>query len=422
MSQMQNQTLEALVREQLDLALADCRSTRQCPELEDRDFLFEGVVRVLGAYDSGRAWLQHQREQARAHTPRSTAFDALNSPRRHTTVTEATEALQRNLVRELAGAGVDHLADFPELADWNVLAADGHAVEHAAHAARDGRGRHVADAALYTLDLRTGLTAFLRPVAGDGRHAHEWPAFKAAVRHLRPALRTLWINDRAFIDNGTWDRFRQRGIYQITRLKENMYPIEEQPLRFDRTDPVNAGVRRFARVRFHGVPGFFLLVDFRDPETNQRYRFLSSLPDTFRPGLIAWLYLLRWKIEKLYDIFKNKLHQTKAWANSPAAAAIRPLLVSMTYNLLLWLQHRLRLNFGIADDKVARKFDAHLAQRTDAALAADRTVHPLHAATLPRRMAQMTAQFIRCVANHLFIHKPLRAILPAFREAQLVYL
>ena len=422
MSQMQNQTLEALVREQLDSALEGCRSTRQCPELEDRDFLFEGVVRVLGAYDSGRAWLQHQREQSRAHTARSTAFDALNSPRRHATVAEASEVLQRNLVRALAGDGVDHLADFPELADWNVLATDGHAVEHAVHAARDARGRHVADAGLYTLDLRTGLTAFLRPVAGDGHHAHEWPAFKASVRRLRSALRTLWITDRAFIDNGTWNRFRRQGIYPITRIKENMYPIEEQSLSFDRTDPVNAGVRRLARVRFHGVPGFFLLVDFRDPETGQRYRFLSSLPDTFRPGLMAWLYLLRWKIEKLYDTFKNKFHQTKAWANSPAAAAIRPLLVSMTYNLLLWLQHRLRVDFGIADDKVARKFDVHLAQRTDAAVASDRTVHPLHAATLPRRMAQMSAPFIRCVANHLFVPRPLRAILPAFRAAQWVYL
>jgi hypothetical protein len=422
MSQMQDRTMEQLIREQLDSALDGSRSTRQCPELEDRDFLFEGVVRVLGSYDSGRAWLQHQREQARAHTARSTAFDALNSARRHTTVAEAAEALQQNLTRELSGAGTDHLADFPELADWNVFAADGHAVEHAVHAPRDERGRHVADAGLYTLDLRTGLSAFLRPVAGAGHHAHEWPAFKAAVRRLRSASRTLWVVDRAFIDNGGWDRFRRQGIYQITRLKENMYPVEELPLAFDRTDPVNTGVRRFSRVRFHGTPGFFLLVDFRDPETGQRYQFLSSLPDTFRPGLIAWLYLLRWKIEKLYDTFKNKLHQTKAWANSHAAAAIRPLLISMTYNLLLWLQHRLHTDFGIADEKVARKFDAHLEQRSDAALAVDRRVHPLHAATLSRRMAQMTAQFIRCVANHLFVPKPFRAILPAFREAQLVYL
>lgn len=422
MSQMQDQTIEQLIRKQLDSALDGCRSTRQCPELEDRDFLFEGVVRVLNAYDSGRAWLQHQREQDRTHIARSTAFDALNSVRRHTTVAEAAEALQRNLTRELSAAGVDHLIDFPELADWNVFASDGHAVEHAVHAARDERGRHVADAGLYTLDLRTGLSAFLRPVAGAGHHAHEWPAFKASIRRLHSALRTLWVVDRAFIDNEGWDRFRRQGIYQITRLKENMSPVEEHSITFDRIDPVNAGIRRFSRVRFHGTPGFFLLVDFRDPETGQRYRFLSSLPDTFRPGLIAWLYLLRWKIEKLYDTFKNKLHQTKAWANSTAAAAIRPLLISMTYNLLLWLEHRLHSDFGIADKKVARKFDAHLKQRRKAALAADRTVHPLHVMTLSQRMAQMTAQFIRCVANHLFVPKPFKAILPAFKEAQLAYL
>ena len=165
-TQMQDQTLEALAREQLDAALHCCRSARKCPELEDRDFLFEGVARVLGAYDSGRAWLQHQRETDRRHTPRSTAFDALNSPRRQATVTEAAEALQSNLARALTDGGVDHLADFPELAEWDVLAADGHSVEHATHAARDARGRHVAEAGVYALNLRTGLSLFLRPVAG----------------------------------------------------------------------------------------------------------------------------------------------------------------------------------------------------------------------------------------------------------------
>lgn len=421
-TQMQDQTLEALAREQLDAALHCCRSARKCPELEDRDFLFEGVARVLGAYDSGRAWLQHQRETDRRHTPRSTAFDALNSPRRQATVTEAAEALQSNLARALTDGGVDHLADFPELAEWDVLAADGHSVEHATHAARDARGRHVAEAGVYALNLRTGLSLFLRPVAGDGRHAHEWPAFKSTVSRWRPAKRTLWVLDRAFIDNAAWARLRARGLYQITRLKENMYPIEESPLKFDRNDPANAGVRRFSRVRFRGVEGVFLLVDYRDPETAERYQFLSSLPESFRPGLVAWLYFLRWKIEKLYDTFKNKLHQTKAWANSAAAAVIRPLFISMTYNLLLWLQHRLHSDFGIADDKVARKFDAHLQKRTAAAVAAHCSVHPLHWASLPRRMAQMTAQFIRCVANHLFVPKSLQAILPAFRTAQWAYL
>jgi hypothetical protein len=34
----------------------------------------------------------------------------------------------------------------------------------------------------------------------------------------------------------------------------------------------------------------------------------------------------------------------------------------------------------------------------------------------------MTQQFIRCVANILFIPKPLEAMLPAFRSAQEAYL
>lgn len=35
------------------------------------------------------------------------------------------------------------------------------------------------------------------------------------------------------------------------------------------------------------------------------------MPEGFRPGVLIWLYFLRWGIEKLYDTF-NKLHETKA--------------------------------------------------------------------------------------------------------------
>lgn len=419
---VQDKTVGEYVRDQIDLALEGCRNHRKCREFPDRDFLFDGIVRVLGAYDSGRHWLQDRREKRGGSLARATAFDALNSSRRQTMTMEAAEVLQKNLSNQLLKMDVDHLASFPELRKWNVLAADGHAVEHAAHAPRDDKGRHVPDVGLYALDLRTGLSAFLRPVKGAGHHAHEWPAFKAAIRELRPAKRTLWVQDRAFIDLAGWQRYRGRGVYQITRLKDGMCPIQEQNVRFDKDDPVNVGVRRCRRVGFRGVRGSFLLVEYRDPETRQLYRFLSTLPETFRPGLVAWLYLLRWKIEKLYDTFKSKLHETKAWANSRAAAVIRPLLISMTYNLLVWLQHYLHSDFGIADDKVARKFRQLLVLREKTARVAGRCLHPLHLATLPHRLAQMSVQFIRCVNNHLFAPDPIYAILPAFRAAQLAYL
>lgn len=422
MSLMEDQTVAQLIREQLKRGLDRTRHVRVCESFPDEEFLFGGVERVLGAYDSGRDWLQRQRDQGRGSVPRATAFDALNSPRREAMTGDVATALQRDFARLFVDEGVDHLAAFPELKDWTVLACDGHAVEHACHAARDPRGRHVADSSLYTLDLRTGLSAFLRAVGGDGRHAHEWPAFRSAIREFRPDTRVVFVEDRAFIDLTNWDRYRRRGLHQITRMKENMYPIEETPLPFDRDDPVNAGVRRYTRARFRGLPGTFLLITYRDPETHELYTFLSSMPEGFRPGVLAWLYFLRWGIEKLYDTFKNKLHETKAWANSPAAASLRPLFLSIAYNLLLWLQHRLHRDFGISDQKVEQKFRTHVEQRAQAAEAANRRLHPLLDLTLPHRLAQMSAQFIRCVSNLLHSPKPLRQLLAPFREAQLAYL
>jgi hypothetical protein len=422
MSMLKDQTVAELIREQLNRGLERTRHARACESFPDADFLFAGVERVLGTYDSGRDWLQRRRDQGRGPVARATAFDAINSSRREAMTRDVAAALQREFVGQLAEEGVDHLAAFPELKAWTVLACDGHAVEHACHADRDARGRYVPDSGLYTLDLRTGLSAFLRPVGGDGRHAHEWPAFRAAVRELRPDTRVLFVEDRAFIDLPRWDRYRRRGLHQITRLKENMYPVEETPLPFDRTDPVNVGVRRYTRARFRGVKGTFLLITYRDPETGEAYTFLASLPEGFRPGVLAWLYFLRWGIEKLYDTFKNKLHETKAWANSPSAAAVRPLFISLAYNLLLWLQHRLHRDFGIRDEKVARKFRAHIAQRAEAAAKANRQLHPLCTLTLSHRMAQMSAQFIRCVSNLLHNPMPLRRLLAQFQDAQLAYL
>jgi len=46
---------------------------------------------------------------------------------------------------------------------------------------------------------------------------------------------------------------------------------------------------------------------------------------------------LRWKIEKLFDVFKNKLHQQKAWANGLTAARTQAHLTALTHNLLTLL-------------------------------------------------------------------------------------
>jgi len=38
----------------------------------------------------------------------------------------------------------------------------------------------------------------------------------------------------------------------------------------------------------------------------------SDAPQKLRPGLIAFLYKLRWDVEKVFDQLKNKLNEQKA--------------------------------------------------------------------------------------------------------------
>jgi hypothetical protein len=60
------------------------------------------------------------------------------------------------------------------------------------------------------------------------------------------------------------------------------------------------------------------------------------------PRLIVHLYRMRWHIEKSFDEFKNKLHETKAWTSGHNAKQIQAHLIFLTENLLLLLRPLLR--------------------------------------------------------------------------------
>ncbi len=99
--------------------------------------------------------------------------------------------------------------------------------------------------------------------------------------------------------------------------KSNLRVYHYEDLEFDREDPVNTGVISYEAAGFAAFQSAAMhRVVYRNPETGRVYRFLTTLSD-LEPGLIALLYLLRWRIEKVFDIFKNKLHETKAWGNGP---------------------------------------------------------------------------------------------------------
>ena len=405
----------------LDSLIADAfdytRKERPCEALPDRDLVREGVLRVLSQVDSGRDWLQQSMEKGQGLATRGTFFPALHSERRRGMVEDIAVALTRRAARELAALGIDHLSAFPELDPYRCLAADGHTVQHASHAELRPSGNHNPVSCIYALDLRSGLPKAFAQVSGDGKRRHEWPVFEQTLLSLEDPHEgmqgTIHVLDRAYIDNLFWSlHAKHKHHYVVTRMKSNMKPLMRAPLEFDRDDPVNAGVVGYYHVGFNNASTMYLIV-YEDPETGTPFEFLSTVPG-IRPGLAAWLYFLRWKIEKTFDTFKNDFGEDKAWANGEDANAIQSACTAMAYCFCRIVERRLGADHGLTDGKVERKHDKQLEEREERAAAKGRAVHPLHRVTQAHRMAKLSAQFIRTVRNHLFSQKRVLALLGMF--------
>jgi hypothetical protein len=317
---------------------------------------------------------------------------------------------------------------FPELKDRAVWAGDGHHIEHACHAMRDSKGRHVSVNSLYLLCLHTGMMVNLAPVQGNGVYRNELPVFRKALPKFldrqsgaRGKASTIFLFDMAYIDNEFWGRARSvsnAGAVLISRMKENMNPSEGTERAFDRSDPVNEGVDGDLEIRFtNGVK--MRLVVYTDPETGRCYQFLTTDFD-LRPGVIAWLYLLRWRIEKVFDTSKNKLQETKAWANGQVAQQIQGHFLALTHNLLILFRCLLEDEHDLREEKVERKATTALRNREEIAAKKGCHLHPL-TFKLPR-IVQLTAQFIRSVRNHISRRTPLRLALASLAVMLIRYL
>ena len=114
-----------------------------------------------------------------------------------------------------------------------------------------------------------------------------------------------------------------------------------------------------------------------------------------RPGVIAPLYFLRWKTEKVYDVLKNKLKERKGWARGAIAANIQAQFMALLHNLLAVLLAELE-DKGAWERKVEeRKKKRREATPEDKRVPAQDMVRYAHA---------MTCQFIR-LPRHAVRHK-----------------
>jgi len=400
----------------LEAILPKLTSTRACPELPDSDWLALGVLRVLHAVPSGRGFLQEIGPGLDNCPDVGRFFDALRSERRLALCSEADALLAASLSEVLP----DALAGVPELDGFDVYAGDGHWHRAAAHDRRPFPDAPKSSCGhFYALDMRRDMLRHICGADGINReHEHDMRALKRQTlaslrRGARKRRKVLYVWDRAGIDFAAWEQWKRGGVYFLSREKENMVlePFRQEV--WDRGDDRNAGVLNDeltqsatgARVR---------RITFLDAASGVVYVFVTN-EMTLPPGVLSELARRRWNIEKVFDVLKNKLAETRAWASSETAKSMQALFICMTHQLLRALEHNLEDEHGIRPEReLGRRRERIDAMRADASRDLRQTPS-LRAEAL--RLTQLTVKFLRWLRAWLRRRAPWQVLIDALRHS-----
>ena len=307
------------------LALSRAKNSRECSEYSDQEHLNSGIQRVLEAVTSGREWVQRLRLKLNLNLSVSNFFSSLRSDRRKELIKEISADVRGQTDRSIClRTASDPLAAHPELDGFAVYASDGHSHKASAHESPI-QGKKRAPTHIYTCNLRShSLTHTALTNANlSKKKEHEISTLKQiGANRLRmgesKGIKVIQVYDPAIIDYSQWFKWKQgHGIYILTLEKSNSALQVSSQRNWDKTDERNLGVLNEELVK--SSTGITLRrVTYRDSVTGKEYRFITN-ELTLPPGLIAFLYKLRWDIEKIFDQIKNKLMEQKAWANSQTA-------------------------------------------------------------------------------------------------------
>lgn len=402
----------------------DSKHGRNCTILNDQLWVELGVRRCLELFQSGRDFLQYLADKHDTQLKISTFFESLKSKRRLTHLKEISQLLCARMTKNMP----DPFSGYSSLSDFDLYAGDGHFIQAATHDKAKPRNhttksldpneattRQVttkyATGHIYTINLRTHAMSHLAVADQVTRKKeHEMRALKRQTaaqlrQHASKGRKVLYVWDRAGIDFRQWHQWKhQSGIYFLSREKENMKLTVMGKHHYDGKSAINQGILD-DELMGTSMGVSIRRVTYKDAETGIIYKYLTNLPESVPPGVIALLYKSRWDVEKVFDEFKNKLGETKSWASSEVAKTNHALLLCLTHNLMTMMEELIRVRSGIKNEAELKRRKARREQREKEQKekrGGEPIPHLHHAA---QRLTQRTVKFIRWLKNHLDLER-----------------
>lgn len=160
----------------------------------------------------------------------------------------------------------------------------------------------------------------------------------------KPYLSEDYADSIITFDKGYWDTYwlsdiNEKGIYFVTRIKENVnYEVTgQQEIEFG-TGVLKDELIRFTSEKLSSVyPGEVRLVTYYDKENDKTYKFITNLMD-YNAKTIADIYRYRWEIELFFKWIKQNL-KIKTFLGTSKNAVFSQIWIAMIYFLLISYIH-----------------------------------------------------------------------------------
>lgn len=416
-----DQTLKNVFLKPMYRAYEKSKNKRSSKVISDIDFLEMGVKRAMSYNASGRSFIQLMIDGFNfINLTVDNFFTALRSVRRASLTKEVNENIIANYTPIKRN---DPFNDTPELDGYAIYAADGHFIKHASHEKHEN-GKSYPVGHIYSINLRSRVMQHLDVLRPEDKKENEMHALQRlggpVLRMGEPVGRkVIMVYDRAVIDFREWYKWKKgSGVYVITREKSGMKLIRCGDLDFDKNNPVNAGIISDQQVG-HSHGRLIRRITYQDPVSGKKYIFITNQM-TLAPGIIAYIYKIRWDIEKAFQQFKCNYEEQKAWGKTFEAKSIQANFLCILHNLMLILEDKIETEENITDKKIREKQLKRIVENTEIVEKKKLKINPMILRL--KKSIMRSCQFIRLVNITFDQSTSWRSFIDKLRPRMEVYL
>ena len=392
-----------------------------CPKLPDIDFVLACIVRGFSKVDSGLDFLQHYEQVYGIKLCRSNWFNACSSPRRCQMLEAVSPFFQIVLKEHMASLGNNYLENLPGVERASVNAYDGHFMRRSVHSETEDKDATKTPTAgfIFGIDLSCGLLEPLKVVSDGSRTQNEIPYFKEWYEKLfverKISGMRITVYDRAMAEFKFWANEAKAERYIVTRSKTSFRFDAKKILTWDKHDSINEGVLSDSMMskKVSGRNAKFRVIKYYDPVHDHTYSFLTTLPTTVAPGVVAELYRRRWQIEKVFDNTKNDLKELKGWGKSKESLIVQMHVIAAVYNLMRLFHEMNIVENPKGTHESQEKHESRCESIEEQLKAQGLKLNPLFAIG---HLMRLSCKTIRSFQNFLITQRPIKGLFKALKQ------